>query len=98
MSAEGDTSAEGIELRWFSFSRWFLPPQRAVRESDSEPSETLMRLAYMMSRFPKLTETFVLREMVEMQRLGKDVRVYPLQRERTGIVHPEAKAFVERAY
>ncbi len=56
-----------------------------------------MRLAYMMSRFPKLTETFVLREMVEMERLGRDVRAYPLQRERTSIVHPEAIAFVERA-
>ncbi len=55
------------------------------------------RVAYIMSRFPKITETFVLFEMREMERLGLDVDVYPLQRERTAVSHPEASPYVERA-
>jgi colanic acid/amylovoran biosynthesis glycosyltransferase len=51
----------------------------------------------MMSRFPKLTETFILQEMVAMERLGVDVDVYPLWRERAAVTHPEARRFVERA-
>lgn len=56
-----------------------------------------VRVAYVMSRFPKLTETFVLYEMCEMERLGVDVRVFPLRRERTKVVHDEARRFVEKA-
>jgi glycosyltransferase involved in cell wall biosynthesis len=51
----------------------------------------------MMSRFPKLTETFILHEMAAMERLGVDVDVYPLWRERARVTHPEARRFVERA-
>lgn len=50
-----------------------------------------------MSRFPKLTETFILHEMAAMERLGVDLDVYPLWRERTAVIHPEARSFVERA-
>ncbi|TWT61557.1 glycosyltransferase [Rubinisphaera italica] len=66
-------------------------------EKKPEPHQSSYRLAYMMSRFPKLTETFVLREMIEMEKLGIDVSVYPLQREKTKFVHPEAKKYVDRA-
>lgn len=55
-------------------------------------------MAYIMSRFPKLTETFVLDEMLELERRGVEVEVLPLWREREGRVHPEARALVERAY
>jgi glycosyltransferase involved in cell wall biosynthesis len=51
----------------------------------------------MMSRFPKLTETFILHEMAAMERLGVDVDVYPLWRERAAVTHPEARRFVDRA-
>ncbi len=56
-----------------------------------------LRVAYIMSRFPKITETFILREMIEMQKLGTEVEVFPLQRENAKIVQPEAKPFVSRA-
>lgn len=57
-----------------------------------------MRIAYVMSRFPKLTETFILYEILELERLGFDVSVYPLMREREPVVHPEAERLVERAH
>ncbi len=56
------------------------------------------KVAYIMSRFPKITETFVLYEMLAVEELGVQVEVYPLLRERTTVMHPEAVAFVERAH
>ena len=56
------------------------------------------RVAYLMSRFPKLTETFILYEMLAVERRGVAVEVYPLQRERTSTMHPEAAPFVTRAH
>jgi len=58
-----------------------------------------MRVAYMMSRFPKLTETFVLDEMLELERSGVEVEIFPLWREKGGdVVHAEARPLVERAH
>ena len=56
------------------------------------------RVAYIMSRFPKLTETFVLYELLAVEDAGVDVQVYPLQREHTAVMHPEAKDVVQRAH
>ena len=56
------------------------------------------KVAYIMSRFPKITETFILYEMLATERQGIRVEVYPLLRERTTIMHPEAPPFVERAH
>ena len=57
-----------------------------------------MKLAYVMSRFPRLSETFVLGEMLAVEELGVDVDLYPLLREREDIVHPEAEALARRAH
>lgn len=56
-----------------------------------------MKIAYMMSRFPKITETFVLYEMVAVMKRGVPVEIYPLMREHTTVMHPEAVPLVERA-
>ena len=56
------------------------------------------RVAYVMSRFPKLSETFVLFEMLWMQRHDVDVSVYPLLLERTDVLHAEARQLVKRAH
>ncbi|MCI0708919.1 MAG: glycosyltransferase [Chloroflexi bacterium] len=57
-----------------------------------------MRIAYMMSRFPKLTETFVLYEMLAVEEEGVDIEIYPLMREKTPVVQAEAEAMVKRAH
>lgn len=51
-----------------------------------------------MSRFPKLTETFVLDEILELERRGVVVEVFPLWREPARVVHPEARPVVARAH
>ena len=51
----------------------------------------LTTVAYIVSRFPKLTETFVLYEITEMERLGVTVEIYPLQRGREHVVHSQVR-------
>jgi len=55
------------------------------------------KVAVVMSRFPKLTETFVLEEIRALERAGVPVVLYPLLRERTSVVHPNAVPWVARA-
>jgi glycosyltransferase involved in cell wall biosynthesis len=55
------------------------------------------RIAYVMSRFPHLTETFILREMVELDRAGWSVSLYPLILQSQDVVHPDASAWIPRA-
>jgi hypothetical protein len=45
------------------------------------------KIAYLMSRFPHLPETFILREMGELERQGWQVGLYPLIRQTQPIVH-----------
>lgn len=56
-----------------------------------------MRVAYIVSRFPKLTETFVLYELIALEAMGVDVDLYPLLRERQRVTHPEADCWTQRA-
>jgi len=68
-------------------------PAAAAPSADDAPT-----VAYIMSRFPKISETFILTEMLAMEREGVGVEVYPLLREKAKLVHPEAQAVVERAH
>ena len=52
-------------------------------------------IAYVVSRFPKLTETFVLYELHELRRLGFHVLIMPLQRTRESVIHPEVDRVAE---
>lgn len=73
-------------------------PSEAGSGSTLPSTSSGLRVAYLMSRFPKITETFVLREMIELEKLGYDVEVFPLRREKTKLIQPDAKAYVERAH
>ena len=65
--------------------------------SGTEPlAPARLKVAYVMSRFPKLTETFILYEMLAMEELGIDVRIYPLLRERQKVSHPEVEKLLPR--
>ena len=57
-----------------------------------------MRIAYMMSRFPSICETFVVSEMRAVEQRGCEVEVYPLLRFDEGLVHEETRPFVARAH
>jgi glycosyltransferase involved in cell wall biosynthesis len=53
-----------------------------------------MKVAYVVSLFPKISETFILREMQALRRLGAEVLVVSLKNRREEIVHPGAEAFL----
>ena len=54
-------------------------------------------VAVLMSRFPTVTETFILREMIEMESQAQPVRLVPMLREDPPVVHAEAKPWTLRA-
>jgi colanic acid/amylovoran biosynthesis glycosyltransferase len=57
-----------------------------------------LTVAYVMSRFPKLTETFILAELEAMDRAGVAIELYPLLRQSGEPVQPAAVRWVDRAH
>lgn len=55
------------------------------------------KIAYIMSRFPHLPETFILREMTMLERLGWSVVLCPLIVQNPPVVHEDARAWMPRA-
>jgi glycosyltransferase involved in cell wall biosynthesis len=54
-------------------------------------------IAVIMTHFPRIDETFILREINEMERNGQPVVVVPLVRVFPRVVHEEAKPWMKRA-
>src|SRR3954452_4239562 len=71
--------------------------QRVANQPAQSHTTDRLKVAYIMSRFPKLTETFVLYEMLALQQQGVGVEIFPLINERAKVVQEEAKPFVARA-
>ena len=55
-------------------------------------------IAYLMSRFPVLTETFILYEILELRNQGFQTAVFPLRIEKTNKRHPETDLLKEDIY
>jgi colanic acid/amylovoran biosynthesis glycosyltransferase len=56
-----------------------------------------LKVGYVMSRFPRLSETFVLAEILAVEERGVEVQLYPLLSRRENVVHPEAFPLAARA-
>jgi colanic acid/amylovoran biosynthesis glycosyltransferase len=54
-------------------------------------------VAVIMTRFPRIEDTFILREINELERNGQPVLVVPLIRAESTVIHEEAKPWVRRA-
>jgi colanic acid/amylovoran biosynthesis glycosyltransferase len=71
--------------------------ERTPTRLDSGPERgPKRRIAYVMSRFPKISETFILDEILELERLDFRVEVFALTRERPAVIHPHAEALLPR--
>ena len=55
------------------------------------------RIGYVVSRFPQLSETFVLREMSALRELGHDIVLYPLITQSEAVVHQAAQPWLAQA-
>jgi len=73
-------------------------PRRSVPAHPPGRPDERPAVAYVMSRFPKLSETFILTEIFALERRGVRVEVYPLLRGRSPLVHPGAGALAARAH
>jgi glycosyltransferase involved in cell wall biosynthesis len=62
--------------------------------SNSSGSNNL-RIAYMLSRFPSIYETFVLNEMVWMRKQGIDVHIFSTMSPKSGPVHHRARQMMD---
>jgi len=56
------------------------------------------KVAYLMSRFPHLPETFILREMTELRDQGWQIYLYPLILQKQTVVHREAQEWLPHAH
>ncbi|MFO0983666.1 MAG: glycosyltransferase [Planctomycetota bacterium] len=52
-----------------------------------------LRVAYILKKYPRLSETFILNEMLELERQGASVSVYSLRRPDDGRFHPSVSRF-----
>jgi glycosyltransferase involved in cell wall biosynthesis len=70
-----------------------------VATAPHAPSPTPARpaVAVVLSRFPTVTETFILREFVEMELQGQPVRLVPMIKETPPVIHDAAKPWTGRA-
>ena len=58
-----------------------------------------MKILVVVSEFPKLTETFAYRNVVEYERLGHEVRIFHIKRFRKSeMVHDFMRGLVSRAF
>lgn len=63
------------------------------------PRSTVQRrpIALGLSRFPTVTETFILREFEELERQGQPIRLVPMIKESPPVIHDAAKPWIDRA-
>lgn len=69
--------------------------------SDQAPSHPVaphpQRLLYVVSIFPALSETFIVREVQALVDLGVDVRILSLRPQKNIVEYPQAEALLDRA-
>ena len=61
------------------------------------PTPTLQRVVYIVSLFPSLSETFIVREIHSLVERGVDVRVISLKKPGTGLLQTDAASLLDRA-
>lgn len=56
------------------------------------------KIAYIVSGFPNIYETFILYDILTMEKLGVAVELYPLRRQYPQVIHPEAERWTKLAH
>lgn len=63
-----------------------------------EPTPDLHKVAYIVSRFPTIAETFILYEILALEQLGLQIEIFSLIHQREKKIHPEAERLSVRAH
>ncbi|HYC61470.1 MAG TPA: glycosyltransferase family 4 protein [Thermoanaerobaculia bacterium] len=69
----------------------------ATAQHALSPTPARPAVAVVLSRFPTVTETFILREFVEMELQGQPVRLVPMIKETPPVIHDAARPWTGRA-
>ena len=69
-------------------------PRLAQRAAVAPPAHAGQRIAYILSMFPALSETFILREILELRRRDVEIQIHSLKPCTDALVHPEARTLV----
>ncbi len=67
------------------------------KRSPTQRADTKRQVAYVVSRFPSVTETFVLNEMIELGRLGMNAKVFSFIQDLSLLRQPGVEPFIEDA-
>ena len=57
-----------------------------------------MKVAYILNVFPKISETFILNEIIEVQNSGVDVAVFAFVGSGEKVAHPQVKDVKKWSY
>jgi len=68
-----------------------LAGQRSMNWKHRMPSIEARRIGYVLKMFPRLSETFILNEILELERLGVALRIFSLKRPVDSALHPQTK-------
>ena len=98
MAYAGSLRAQWITLLGRRWDHWTPRGAQGSGLAQSDAHSAPKKVAYIMSRFPKITETFVMYEIVEHEKRGMRVEIYPLMRERQKVSHPDAARLVAGAH
>lgn len=70
---------------------------RSCAGAEESGSRVRRPIGILVSRFPLITETFILREIEELERQGQPVVLIPMIQEHPEVVHEEARRWEDRA-
>jgi glycosyltransferase involved in cell wall biosynthesis len=62
------------------------------------PQNKTLKIAYVVKMFPRLSETFILNEMLELERQGVEITVFSLKKPNEGKFHPQLSALKAQVY
>lgn len=57
-----------------------------------------IKLAYIVARFPSVSQTFIMREIIGLQQQGVDIDIFPLKLKPDKITHQDAKDIMNKVY
>jgi len=67
---------------------------KGIPEMSSAENNGALRIAFLVSRFPSFTQTFILREILGLREIGISASIYSLKNPPKGPSHEDAKALV----
>jgi hypothetical protein len=62
-----------------------------MSEPDLKPSAELARVGYVLKMFPRLSETFILNEVLELEQQGLPLHIFSLKRPSEAVFHAQTK-------